>query len=65
MEADKTLEKIKMNYVVMPTPTVITKSCGFCVKISNEEDINKIRNEKLFEYKNIYLRNNQGYCLIE
>lgn len=65
MEADKKLEKEEMNYVVMPTPTVITKSCGFCIKINNEEDITKIQNKKLFEYKNIYLKNSEGYCLIE
>ena len=61
MSAEKKLNEAKYNFRIMPTPTTITMSCGICARIDNEEDIKSIEEEKLFTYKNIYLRQDGKY----
>jgi hypothetical protein len=65
MAAEKKLKELNVNFRIMPTPTSITMSCGICVRIDNKLEINLIINNNILEYKNIYLRDEKGYVLIE
>lgn len=38
----------------MPTPTLITQSCGICVRIENDDEINSIIENKEIDLK-IYI----------
>ena len=58
MTADK-------KFRIMPTPTLITQSCGICVRIENDDEINSIIENKEIEFKNIYKRNETEYILIK
>ncbi|MDQ0151116.1 DUF3343 domain-containing protein [Eubacterium multiforme] len=60
MAGEKFLGEREYNFRIMPTPTSITKSCGICIRVENEEDINKIKEES-FEYKNIYCKEGSEY----
>ncbi|AGX45461.1 DUF3343 domain-containing protein [Clostridium saccharobutylicum] len=64
MSAEKKLNELKYNFKIMPTPTSITMSCGICVRIDSEDEIKSILNQEILEYKNIYLRENGEYILI-
>ena len=61
MSAEKKLNELNFKFRIMPTPTTITMSCGICVRIDDEEEIKLIKNDNLFEYKNIYLRKSGEY----
>ena len=61
MSAEKKLNELNFKFRIMPTPTTITMSCGICVRIDDEEQIKLIKNDNLFEYKNIYLRKSGEY----
>ena len=37
MKADREMKKEELKYAVMPTPTLITKSCGLSIKINEQE----------------------------
>lgn len=65
MAAEKKLKELNYDFRIMPTPTSITMSCGICVRIDKKEDVDLIMNNDILEYKNIYFRDEQGYCLIE
>lgn len=65
MAAEKKLKELNFNIRIMPTPTLITMSCGICVRIDKKEEINTIINDNILEYKNVYYKDNQGYVLIE
>ncbi len=45
----------------MPTPTSITQSCGMCTRIESEEILNNIIERELVNYKNIYIRDEDGF----
>ncbi|CDG02928.1 Putative uncharacterized protein [Clostridium chauvoei JF4335] len=61
MMAEKNLQKEGMIFKMMPTPTSITQSCGLCVRIEDKDSVNRIINEKITNYKNIYLKSECGY----
>lgn len=63
--AEKKLTKLNFNFKIMPTPTAVTMSCGICIQLVKKEDIDLITNNHILEYKNIYLRDNGGYILVE
>ena len=65
MAAEKKLKELNFNFKIMPTPTSITMSCGICVRIDKKEEIDLIINNNILEYKNVYLRDNEGYILVE
>ena len=65
MCAEEKLEKLDVKFRMMPTPTAITQSCGICVRIEDENFINKIINEEIIEFKNIYQKNSEGYLTIK
>ena len=61
MEAEKNLTNENIEFRVMPTPTSITQSCGMCTKIESEEILNNIIERELVNYKNIYIRDKDGF----
>lgn len=65
MAAEKKLGELNANFRIMPTPTTITMSCGICVRMEEEKDIKDIIENNIFEYKNIYFRNEEGYLEIK
>ena len=65
MAAEKKLKEINSNFKIMPTPTAITMSCGICVRIDQKDEIDLIIKNDILEYKNVYLRDNAGYILVE
>lgn len=65
MNAESVLKEEKINIVVMPTPTFITKSCGLSIKVECESiDYIKemIKNEKI-KVKGIYLKEDNKYSV--
>ena len=65
MAAEKKLKELNFDFKIMPTPTTITMSCGICVRMDEKENIDLIINNDILQYKNIYLKDNAGYILIE
>ncbi|WP_297425961.1 DUF3343 domain-containing protein [Clostridium sp.] len=65
MAAEKKLKELNCKFKIMPTPTSITMSCGICVRIDEKEEIDNLMNNNLIEYKNAYVKNSEGYLLIE
>ena len=65
MAAEKKLKELNFDFKIMPTPTTITMSCGICVRMDQKENIDLIINNDILQYKNIYLKDNAGYILIE
>lgn len=61
MEAERNLTNANVEFRVMPTPTSITKSCGMCTRIESEEILNNIIERELVNYKNIYIRDKDGF----
>ena len=54
-----------MNFRIMPTPTTITQSCGICIRLEDEDSINRVINEEVIEFKAIYKRDSNGYELVK
>ncbi|AYE34314.1 DUF3343 domain-containing protein [Clostridium septicum] len=61
MTAENNLLKEEIEFKMMPTPTVITQSCGLCVRIENKEYVEKIISESIINYKKIYIKTESGY----
>ena len=65
MAAEKRLNELNYSFRIMPTPTLITQSCGICVRVESEEEINNIIENNIIEFKNIYKREDSQYILIK
>ena len=65
MTAEKKLSELNYKFRIMPTPTVITQSCGICVRIENEEVVDKIIENNIVEFKNVYKRDEAQYTLVK
>lgn len=65
MNAEKTLKENNYKFKIMPTPTVITQSCGICVRTENKEDIDNIISSNLIVYKDIYIKSNEEFIKIK
>lgn len=65
MTAEKKLSQLNYKFRIMPTPTLITQSCGICVRIENEEEVNNIIENNIVEYKNIYIKDETQYTLVK
>ena len=61
----KKLGELNVEFKIMPTPTTITMSCGICVRMEEEKSVKEIIDNKTFEYKNIYFRDEKGYVEIQ
>ena len=61
------LKENKINTVIMPTPTYITKSCGISIKIKEGEieGVKVLIKENKFSTKGIYFRDTLGYNIVE
>lgn len=64
MSGEKTVKEMRLSFRMMPTPTSITQSCGLCVRLDDEEAVNKVINEGNISYKNIYKRENNEYSMV-
>ena len=42
MSAEQKLNELNYKFRIMPTPTLITQSCGICIRVEEEEELNKI-----------------------
>lgn len=60
MAGEKYLKEKGYNFRIMPTPTLITQSCGICVRFEDGINIEQIKSEN-FEYKNVYCKDEDGY----
>lgn len=65
MNAEKKLSELNYKFRIMPTPTLITQSCGICVRVENEEVVNNIIENNIVEFKNIYKRDEAQYALVK
>ena len=65
MSGEKKLQEIGMSFRIMPTPTTITQSCGICIRLEDEDNVNRVINEDIIEFKSIYKRDSNGYELIK
>ena len=65
MSAEQKLNELNYKFRIMPTPTLITQSCGICIRIEEEEKLNEIINDNTIEFKNIYKREESNYILIK
>lgn len=67
ISGESVLKKKNIKIEVMPTPTVITKSCGICIKF-NGDNIDQIKDfikEGSINIKNVYIKDQVGYKVLE
>ncbi|MCE9656609.1 DUF3343 domain-containing protein [Clostridium celatum] len=65
MSGEKKLKELNYELRIMPTPTLITQSCGICIRIESEEKIKRIIDGNIIEFKNIYKKENTEYILVK
>ncbi|MBX9138699.1 MULTISPECIES: DUF3343 domain-containing protein [unclassified Clostridium] len=65
MSAEQKLNGLNYDFRIMPTPTLITQSCGICIRVEQEEKLNEIIESKVIEFKNIYKKEDSKYILIK
>lgn len=67
MSAEQKLNGLNYKFRIMPTPTLITQSCGICIRIEEEEEekVNEIINNNTVEFKNVYKKEEANYVLIK
>lgn len=65
MSAEQKLNGVNYKFRIMPTPTLITQSCGICIRIEEEEELNKIISSNIIEFKNIYKKEEAKYIVIK
>ena len=65
MSAEQKLNGANYKFRIMPTPTLITQSCGICIRIEEEEELNKIISSNIIEFKNIYKKEESKYIVIK
>ena len=65
MSAEQKLNGLNYKFRIMPTPTLITQSCGICIRLEEEEKVNEIINNNTVELKNVYKKEEANYVLIK
>ena len=65
MSGEKKLKELNYELRIMPTLTLITQSCGICIRIESEEKIKRIIDGNIIEFKNIYKKENTEYILVK
>ena len=65
LSGEKKLKELNYELRIMPTPTLITQSCGICIRIESEEKIKRIIDGNIIEFKNIYKKENTEYILVK
>lgn len=67
IKAESIMKENNISNLIMPTPTVITKSCGLCIKI-NENDAEKVKTlieNGSIKIKSTLLKTGQNYELTQ
>lgn len=64
MAADKKFTELGVKFRVMPTPTSITQSCGICTRIDEINNVKELLDNDEFEFKNIYVKEEEGFTLV-
>lgn len=66
MKGEQVLKQNKVKCNVMPTPTMITRSCGISIIFKEEEKskINTLVKQNELEVKAIYYKQNNNYITI-
>ncbi len=59
MEGERILKENGILFIIMPTPTYITKSCGISAAF-NKDQLEKIETLEI-KFKNIYSITNKGF----
>ena len=65
MSAEQKLNELNYKFRIMPTPTLITQSCGICIRVEEEEELNKIISSNIIEFKNIYKKEEANYIVVK
>lgn len=67
INAEDSAKMLKIKYIIMPTPTYITKSCGICIRIEENElyNVKKLIEMDKIKIKDIFLKDDDGYKSIQ
>lgn len=65
MSGEKIMNENEIKAMVMPTPTYITKSCGISLRFptSEMEKVETLITDEKIKFKNIYIRDEEGFRL--
>lgn len=65
MNGERIFKDNNIEFVVMPTPTYITQSCGICIRFNENiiEKVNSIIEKDSLKYKNIYLNDGKQFVM--
>ena len=65
MSAEQKLNELNYKFRIMPTPTLITQSCGICIRVEDEEELKKIISNNTIDFKGIYKKEESNYIVIK
>ena len=65
MNGERIFKDNNIEFVIMPTPTYITQSCGICIRYNENiiEKVNSIIEKDSLKYKNIYLNDGKQFVM--
>ena len=65
MYGERIFKDNNIEFVIMPTPTYITQSCGICIRFNENiiEKVNSIIEKDSLKYKNIYLNDGKQFVM--
>ena len=65
MNGERIFKDNNIEFVIMPTPTYITQSCGICIRFNENiiEKVNSIIEKDSLKYKNIYLNDGKQFVM--
>ena len=65
MNGERIFNDNNIEFVIMPTPTYITQSCGICIRFNENiiEKVNSIIEKDSLKYKNIYLNDGKQFVM--
>lgn len=65
MNRERIFKDNNIEFVIMPTPTYITQSCGICIRFNENiiEKVNSIIEKDSLKYKNIYLNDGKQFVM--
>lgn len=65
MNGERIFKDNNIEFVIMPTPTYITQSCGTCIRFNENiiEKVNSIIEKDSLKYKNIYLNDGKQFVM--
>ena len=65
MNGERIFKDNNIEFVIMPTPTYITQSCGICIRFNEIiiEKVNSIIEKDSLKYKNIYLNDGKQFVM--